>query len=105
MNGPQMPGGASDPISERRAIKVYVLPLVDLRPAIQRQMIGVLGDQNLSDGCFGRNAAFDQPGGSRSLDDNILAGPAGILRAANNQHPELGRNDVELLADVFADPM
>ncbi|MHC2483217.1 hypothetical protein ACVIKP_005072 [Rhizobium leguminosarum] len=43
--------------------------------------------------------------GGRSLNDDIFAGPAAVLRAANDQYPELGRNDVELLADVFAYPM
>ena len=91
-----MPGGAADPVGERRAVEVNALALVDLRLAIERQMIGIFGDQNLGNSCLGRNTAFDQPGRSGSLNDHVLAGPAGILRAANNQHTELGGNDIEL---------
>lgn len=68
-------------------------------------MVGVFRNENLGDSCLGRNPAFDQPCGSRSLNDDILAGSAAILRTANNQNPELGRNDVELLTDVLAYPM
>ena len=105
MNGPQVPGGPADPIGKRRAVEIDPLPLVDLRLAVQWQVIGILGDQNLGDGCFGRNTAFDQPGGSRSLNHDILAGPTGILRAAHDQHTEPGGDNVELFADVFANPM
>ncbi len=102
MNGPQVPGGSAAPIGKRRAVEIDPLPLADLRLAVQWQLIGILGDQNLGDGCFGRNTAFDQPGGSRSLNHDILAGPTGILRAAHDQHTEPGGDNVELFADVFA---
>lgn len=105
MDRAEMPGGTTDPVSERRAVEVDALPLVDLRLSIQRQVIGILGDQNLSDGCLRRNPAFNQSGGSRSLNDDILAGPAGILRTADDQHAELSGNDIELLADVLTDPV
>lgn len=49
------------------------------------------------------NTAFDQPCWSRSLEDDFLTGAAGIFGPARHQNAELGRHDVELLADVFAD--
>jgi hypothetical protein len=39
------------------------------------------------------------------LDDHILAGAASVLWTPHDQHSELGGHDIELLADVFADPM
>jgi hypothetical protein len=105
MNGAKMPGGTTDPVSERRTVEVDALTLVDLRLAIKWQVVGIFGDQHLGDGSLGRNATFDQSCRGRSLDNDLLAGPAGILRAAHHQHAELCGHDVELLADVLADPM
>jgi hypothetical protein len=55
--------------------------------------------------CFRRQAAFDQPRRGRRLDDDVLAGAAGIFGPTYDQHPELRRHDVELLADVLANPV
>ena len=38
---PQVEGGSPDPVGERRAIEMDTLPLVNLRLAIERQVIGV----------------------------------------------------------------
>ena len=100
-----MPRGAADPVGKCRAVEVYTLALVDLRLSVERQVIGVFGDQHLGDGRFSRNATFDQPRGSCRLDDDFLAGPACIFGTTRYQNAELGWHDVELLADVFADPM
>jgi hypothetical protein len=35
----------------------------------------------------------------------VLAGAASVFRSPHDRHLELGGDDVELLADVFADPM
>lgn len=68
-------------------------------------MIGIFGDQNLGDGRFSRNAALDQPRWRWSLDDDFFTGTAGIFGTARHQNAELGGYDVELLADILADPM
>ena len=100
-----MEGGASDPVGERRAIEMNALPLVDLRLAIERQVIGIFGDEHVGDRRLGRQAALDQPRRRRRLDDDVLASAAGVFGPAHDQHPELGGHDIELLADVLADPM
>ena len=41
----------------------------------------------------------------RALHDDVLAGAAGIFGPTYDQHPELRRHDVELLADVLANPV
>jgi hypothetical protein len=66
-------------------------------------MIGELRDQHLGDGRLGGQPAFDQSGRSRRLHDHVRASPAGILRSAHHQHPELRRHDVQALRDVLAD--
>lgn len=105
VNRAQVPGGSTDPVGECRTVEIDPLSLVDLRLPVERQVIGIFGDQYLGDGRLGRNAAFDQPCGSRSLDDDFLTGAAGIFGTARHQNAELGRHDVELLADVLADPV
>lgn len=105
MRRAQVPGGTTDPVGKCRAVEVDALMLVDLRLSVERQVIGVFGDQHLGNGRFSRNATFDQPRGSCRLDDDFFAGPACIFGTARYQNAELGWHDVELLADVFADPM
>lgn len=55
-----MPGGTADPVGERGAVEINALPGIDLRSAIERQMIGVFGDQNLGDRRFGWQPALDE---------------------------------------------
>lgn len=105
VNGPQVPGRAADPVSERGAIQVDALPGVDLRLAIERQVIRVFGDQHLGDRRLGRQPALDQAGRRRCLDDDILAGATGVFGPAHDNHAQLRRHDVEPLTDVFTDPM
>ena len=61
MHRPQQPGGAADPIGQCRAIEHDALPRIDLGLPIQRQMIGVFGDENLRHRRLGRQSALDQP--------------------------------------------
>ena len=51
---PQVEGGASDPICECRAIKMDTLAFVNLRLAIERQMIGIFGDEHMGHSRLGR---------------------------------------------------
>jgi hypothetical protein len=105
MHGPQMPGGATDPIGERRTIKRDPLPRVDLRLAIQRRVIGIFRDQHMRDGCFGRQASLDQPRRRAGLHDGAVASATGVFGTARHQHPEPRRDDVEPLGEILADPM
>jgi len=68
-------------------------------------VVGIFRDKHLGNGRLGRNATLGQPRGSWSLDDDFLTGAASVCGAAHHQNAELGRHDVELLADVLADPV
>jgi hypothetical protein len=68
-------------------------------------MIGELRDQQLGDGRFGRQPAFDKSGRSRRLHHDVHASPASIFGSAHHQHPELGRHNIQALRDVLADAM
>jgi hypothetical protein len=45
MDGSQMPGGAANPVGERRTVERDPLPGVDLRLVVERQMIGEFWDR------------------------------------------------------------
>jgi hypothetical protein len=76
-----------------------------LRLAIERQVVGVFGDQHMGDRRLGRQAALDQSRRRSGLHDDVLAGAAGVFGSADDEHPELGRHDVELFAHVLANPV
>ena len=105
MQRAQVPGGMADPVGQRRAIEIDALAGVDLGLPVERQMIGIFGDQNLGDGGLGRQAALDQPRRRRRLHDTVLASPAGVFGPPGDEHPELRRHDVQPLALVLADPV
>ena len=105
VDGPQQEGSPPDPVGERRAVEMDALAGVDLRLAIERQMVGIFGDEHVGDGRLGGHAALDQSRRRRRLDDDALAGPAAIAGTAGDEHPELRRHDVEALGDVLADDM
>ena len=52
---------------------------------------------------LGRHPAGDRPLRRRRLHHRLLAGPAGVARAADHLHPQHGGDDVEHLARVLAD--
>ena len=105
MDGTQLPRGVADPVGERGAVEAHALAGEDLRLAMQWQMIGELGDQDMGHRGLGRQAARDQAGGGRRLHHPLGAGPAGVARAAGDQHPELGRDHVEPLGAILVDGM
>jgi hypothetical protein len=47
MHRPQQEGGTADPIGQGRAIQVEALAGINLRLSIQRQVIGIFGDEHL----------------------------------------------------------
>ncbi len=52
----------ADPIRQaRRPVQIDALAGVNLGLAVQRQMVGIFGHQNLGDGGLARQAALDQP--------------------------------------------
>jgi len=102
---PQQEGGAADPVGQGRAIERDALPRIDLSLPIQRQMIGVFGDENLRHRRLGRQPTLNQPRRRCRLHNSALAGPTGIFGPTHNKHAELGRDDVESFADILANPM
>lgn len=64
---PQMEGCDADPIGQRAAMDVNAGTPEDLALSIKWEMVGVFADQNVRDGAFGWQAAFDQSGGGRCL--------------------------------------
>ncbi len=105
VQGAELGGGAADPIRQGRAIELDPLPGVDLALAVERQVVGVFADQDVGHQGLGRQPALDQPRGCCGLDHRALAGTAAIFGAAGDDHLELGRDDVEPLRDVLADPV
>ena len=81
------------------------MPRIDLRLAVQRQVVGVFGHEDQGDRRLCRQAALDEPCRGRLLDDDVLAGPAGIAGPARDQDAELGRDDVEPLRAILPDLM
>lgn len=62
-----------------------------------------LTDQNVRDGPFGRQAAFDQSGGGRCLCDTIGADAAGVFGTDGDKLAQLRRHDVQPLGAVLTD--
>ena len=101
----QIPGGPANPVSKGGTIELDALPSVDLRLSVQRQVIGILGDQHLRDERFGGNAALNDPRWRRGLNNRALAGAAAVAWATRDQHAEGGWYDIEALGHVLADLM
>jgi len=51
------------------------------------------------------HATLDRAGRALGLDDRSLTGPAGVLREDRSLHPHKGRDHVESLAGLLANPM
>jgi hypothetical protein len=92
----------TDAVSERRALQGHPLAGVDLRLPIQRQVIGVLGHQDVRQEPRTGNAACDRPAWRRFLDD-LLAARAGELRTHVPDHLEARRDVFQDFGDVLAD--
>jgi hypothetical protein len=95
----------TNPVRQRGPIQIDPLSGVNLGLPVERQMVGIFGHQNLSDGGLGRHAALDQARWRRCLHDAILAFAARIFRSPGDEYPELRRHDVQPFALVLADPV
>src|SRR6516162_1136087 len=85
----------SDPLRKRGALNMDPVSRQDLRLPVQRQVIGVLGDHHIGNERFRQKTALDQAGWRRRLYHAIGTLPAGILRSARDDHPDLGWNLVQ----------
>ncbi len=101
----ELGGGVADPARQGRAVDVDALARQHLRLPIERQVPGVLPDQDMRHHRLGRQSALDQPLRRRGLDDRALAGAARVFRPAGEDDPVLRRDDVEPLGRLLADDM
>ena len=98
------PAGAADPSCQRRSVDRYAVAREDLRLAVQRGVVAVLGDQHLAEQVGCRQALGDRALRRRSLMD-VATLPAPILGPADAQHAQRGWHPIEHLADRLADRM
>src|SRR3546814_18460463 len=66
-------------------------------------MIGIFGDQQIRDCCFGWNPALDQMSRCRGLPHTIAAVTAGILRAARDDDADPRGGNVQHLRYILPD--
>ena len=85
----EVEGRLADPSGQRRAVKFEPGAGVDLRLAVQRTMVGVLGDEHMGDRAFARQRALDEVRRRRGLGDAFLARPRSVLRPHGDDHPKL----------------
>ncbi|GEN00778.1 hypothetical protein MRA01_53170 [Methylobacterium radiotolerans] len=53
VHGPEEEGGAPGPVGQRRAVEADALAGKDLRLPVERQAVGVFGDEHLRDESVG----------------------------------------------------
>ena len=80
--GTQIPGCPTNPVRQGGSVELDALPGIYLRLPVQRQMIGVLGNQHLCDQSFGWDASLDDLHWHRGLHDRALAQTAAVSGAA-----------------------
>jgi hypothetical protein len=101
----QFIGCPTDPVSQCGAVEIDALAGHDLGLPIERQMIGIFGNQHMGDSRFRRQACLDQASWSWGLDDAVGAGTARKFGAAGDEDAELRRDDVQTLGDILADAL
>lgn len=96
------PAGAADPSGKRRPVECNAMPLKDLRLAVQRRVVAVLGDQHLGQQAGCRQTLGHRTFGRRRLLDGATR-PTAILGPANAQHAQRCWHPIEHLAHRLAD--
>ena len=100
----QPPSGTTDPVGQRRAIQLDAVAGEDLALPIERKVIAIFGDQDMSEEASTGEALGDWSFGSRRLMDRA-ASTAAIARPAKAYNAQTGRDMVEHLAHCLADHM
>ncbi|MOA03173.1 hypothetical protein D3C78_1226610 [compost metagenome] len=101
--GLQLFAGLDHPARQRLAGDVDTMATEHLLETIQRDAIGVLGGQQHGQHAGAGQAFLDQLRRFVSGDRGGFAGLAGIGFADMADHPYLHRDDLQLLAGLFAD--
>src|SRR6266404_9749399 len=100
----QPPASATHPVRESRAIEIDAVPGEDLALPVKREVIAVLGDQDMSEKTGTGEALGDRTlRGGRLM--NGPAGPAAIARSADADDLKPRRHMIEHLADSLTDHM
>src|SRR6202051_27587 len=100
----QPPTSAAHPVRESRAIDIDPVPGEDLALPVERKVIAVLGDQDMSEKTGTGEALGDRTlRGGRLM--NSPARPAAIARPADADDPKPRGHMIEHLADSLADHM
>ena len=99
---PQHGDRLAAPVDQRRAWNVGALSRQDLALAIQREVIVVLGDEDVGEQARTGHAARDRARRRRRL-HHPLALPAGLLQPRGLDHLQLRGDELEDLRHVLAD--
>lgn len=97
----QQRAGGTDPTGQQSPIKVDAFAGVNDGLAVQRQMIGELGHQDVRQRAGAGDTALDRTAWRRLLDDGVAA-DACLLGAYMTDHAEARRHEFQLLGDVLA---
>ena len=103
MQGLEPPGGACDPAAQRAAVKLDAMAGEDLRLPVQRQVPCKFCGHNMGHQRRADHATRHHPGRCRSLNDALLAVPAGILRTDRADDTRPRGHDIQRFADILAD--
>ncbi len=91
------------PARQRRAREINAITSVDLLLPVERQVIGVFGNEHMRQESRAWPSALDRQKRHRHLHD-CLAGAAGELGSHMPDHLERGRHILQNFRDVFAKP-
>ena len=97
-------GADGHPAARRLAGQLHPVAAVDPLLAVQRQVVGVLADGHLGHQPRPGQPLLDRLGEPLGDDDVPLATLAGVLGPHVLQDDQAGRDVLELLADLLADP-
>ena len=96
-------GGAGHPVAEGRARQLHPLPGQPALLAIERDMVGILLGDHMSQQSRSGQALLDRLGGLAGRDDLAFAVRAGVRAADVFDHEQGRRLVIELLAALGAD--
>ena len=102
---PEEEADLADPAAQGLAVELDAVPFETLGLPVERQVVGVLVDENAGQQALGRHAAGNRALRRRGLDNRAFAGPAPIFRPVDGDDLQRRRHPIELLGDVLADDM
>jgi hypothetical protein len=97
---PRQGGRSPDPISQRGAVKVDLLPSVDFRLSVERQMIAIFADQHMGQQPWTGAPPVDGATGQGGLGERLTA-RAGHARAGDFADHEAPRDILQLLRHIL----